>query len=91
MPLRKAFASHTVSTAYEQGWAAIKNGDLLQLAENLFDVLITTDKNLRYEQNLVGRKLAILVLPFASWPRLKQHTQEIARKVNDLKVGDYDR
>jgi predicted nuclease of predicted toxin-antitoxin system len=53
---------HDCRTVQEQGWSGIKNGDLLNLAENIFDVLITIDTNLRYQQNLTGRKIAILLL-----------------------------
>src|SRR5437016_2450721 len=62
-PLRHTLTAHTISTAYEMGWAQFENGDLLNQAEASFDVLITTDQNLRYQQNLSGRRLAILVLP----------------------------
>ena len=66
-PLRHALAGHTVPTAYEMDWAELENGDLLAAAEaQRFEVLVTTDKNLRYQQNLAGRKIAIFVLPFAS-------------------------
>ena len=67
MPLRRALTSHAVSTAYEMAWTELDNGALLKAAEGQFDVLITTDRNLRYQQNLVGRQLAILVLPTTSW------------------------
>jgi len=63
-PLRNALTPHIVETAYEKGWSNLSNGDLLNAAENnLFDLFVTTDQNLRYQQNLSGRKLAILVLP----------------------------
>jgi hypothetical protein len=88
-PLRDALTGHIVATAYEQGWSDLENGDLLQAAEAAFDVFITTDKNLRYQQNLVGRQLAILVLPFASWPKLQGMLPEIAKTVACLKPGDY--
>lgn len=52
-----------ISTVQEMGWAGVQNGELLRRAEEHFDVLITADRNLRYQQNLSGRKLAILVLP----------------------------
>ena len=60
-PLRLRLAGHEISTAYEMGWARLSNGDLLAAAEKAFDVFITTDQNLRYQQNLAGRRLAILV------------------------------
>src|SRR5438552_17848485 len=63
VPLRRALAGHTVSTAHEMGWAALDNGALLDAAEAAFDAFITTDRNLRHQQNLTGRRLAILVLP----------------------------
>jgi hypothetical protein len=61
-PLRGALTGHTVFTAFEMGWAALDNGELLKAAEAAFEVLVTTDQNLRYQQNLSGRHLAILVL-----------------------------
>lgn len=62
-PLRPPLAGHTISTAYEMGWAKLENGDLLSAAEAAFEAFITTDQNLRYQQNLTGRRLAILILP----------------------------
>lgn len=60
----KLHLSHLdISTVQEMGWAGLRNGELLDRAEDLFDVFVTADKNLRYQQNLSGRKLAILVLP----------------------------
>ena len=89
VPLRQVLGKHTVSTAYEQGWATLENGDLLRAAEAAFDIFVTTDQNLRYQQNLAGRRLAILVLPFASWPRLQAGLSTIAAAVDTLKPGDY--
>jgi hypothetical protein len=62
-PLRHALAPHEVSTAFELGWSNLENGDLLRAAEGRFEVFITTDQNLRYQQNLTGRQLAIMALP----------------------------
>jgi predicted nuclease of predicted toxin-antitoxin system len=89
VPLRKSLTGHAVSTAYEMGWATLQNGDLLQAAEAQFEVLVTTDQNLRSQQNLAGRHLAILVLPFASWPRLQSHVLKIASTLDVMKPGDY--
>jgi hypothetical protein len=52
-----------ISTVQEMGWAGSRNGELLRRAEEHFDIFVTADQNLRYQQNLSGRKLAILVLP----------------------------
>ncbi len=88
-PLRKTLAPHPVSTAFEMGWAEMENGDLLAAAEKMFDAFITTDKNLRYQQNLSGRRLAILVLPTTSWPEIQLHLGRITDAVNALKPGDF--
>jgi hypothetical protein len=63
LPLRPYLVGHSVRTAAQQGWATLGNGDLLKVAEEAdFDVFLTTDKNIRYQQNLSGRKIAIVVL-----------------------------
>jgi hypothetical protein len=62
-PLRYALRGHQVETAYENGWAELTNGELLSTAEaGGFDLLITTDKGIRYQQNLPGRRLSLFVL-----------------------------
>jgi hypothetical protein len=65
-PLRKYLANHEVKTAVEMGWSRLTNGQLLDAAEETFDLLITADQQLRQQQNLADRKLAILVLPTTS-------------------------
>jgi hypothetical protein len=85
LPLRAALSGHLVSTVYEMGWAELANGELLDAAEaQQFEVLVTTHKNLRYQQNLSTRRIAILVLPFASWPRLKSHAGAIAQVIGRM-------
>jgi predicted nuclease of predicted toxin-antitoxin system len=62
-PLRYSLQGHNVETAYEYGWAELTNGELLTAAESAgFDLLITTDRSIRYQQNLAGRKLSLLVI-----------------------------
>jgi hypothetical protein len=62
-PLRRLLVQHEVSTAYEQDWSRLKNGELLSAAELAgFEVFVTTDTNLRYQQNLATRTIAIVVL-----------------------------
>jgi hypothetical protein len=70
-PLRRHLAGHEVATTYEMGWATLSNGDLLAAAETAFAAFLTTDQNLLYQQNLAGRRLAILVLPTTSWPKIQ--------------------
>ncbi len=88
-PLRDALTGHSVTTVYEQGWDQLANGDLLRVAEAAFDAFVTTDQNLRYQQNLTGRKLAILILPTTSWPKLRAHTAKVATAIAALRSGDY--
>jgi hypothetical protein len=88
-PLRRYLLAHTVATAFEMGWAEFSNGKLLFEADTQFDVLVTTDQNLRYQQNLANRRLAILVLPFASWPKLEKHKSKIVAAIEALQAGDY--
>ena len=61
-PIRRLLSSHSNSTVQERGWGGLKNGDLLQRAEGEFDLFITFDQNIRYQQNLAGRHIAILEL-----------------------------
>ena len=87
--MRRALAGHAVITAFEKGWSNLSNGNLLQAAEPEFDLLITTDKNLEYQQNLAGRRIAILVLPTTNWPEIQLHQTEVANAVNQIKPGEY--
>ena len=88
-PLRQFLAAHTVQTAQEMGWGKLKNGALLQAVEPKFDAFLTSDQNLKYQQNIAGRKLAMLVLPTNDWPVIRLHGDEIAAKVAVLKPGDF--
>lgn len=78
-----------VSTAYEMGWAELDNGTLLTAADGCFDVFITTDQNLRYQQNLTGRKLALMVLPTTSWPKIQRHLAGVVAVIAAIRPGDY--
>ena len=88
-PLRNALTGQAVSTAFEMGWSTLVNGDLLTAAESQFDVFVTTDHNLQYQQNLTGRRLAILVLPFANWPRLQKHLPAIVAAIENITPGAF--
>jgi hypothetical protein len=81
---------HEVSTAYERGWATLKNGELLAAAElDGYDVLLTTDKNLKYQQNLTSRTIAIVVLGTTSWPRIKAAVELVADALAAAGPGTY--
>jgi hypothetical protein len=89
-PLRYALKAHTVVEAVERGWERLANGALLQEAEAAgFDVFITADKNIRYQQNLTRRRIAILVLENAQWPILRKHVGRVVAAVNAATPGSY--
>lgn len=89
-PLRQFLSQHDVATAYERGWSSLKNGELLQAAEMAgFSVLVTTDMNLKYQQNLVARRIAIVVLSTTSWPRIRAAAAEVVRAVAESTAGSY--
>jgi predicted nuclease of predicted toxin-antitoxin system len=90
VPLRKHLAAHQVTTTFELGWNNLKNGELLQKAEeNGFSVLVTTDQNLRYQQNLTDRKIAIVVLTTTSWPRIEHAVASVAKAVDSVAPSSY--
>ncbi|HEX9674172.1 MAG TPA: DUF5615 family PIN-like protein [Burkholderiales bacterium] len=89
VPLRQHLSGHQVETAFDLGWSRLTNGELLAAAEARFDVLVTTDKNLRQQQSLTGHKLAVLVLPTTSWPRLRAHVAGIVSALASVRSGEY--
>jgi hypothetical protein len=81
---------HTVTKAKDRGWDTLSNGDLLAAGEEAgFDVLVTADKNMRYQQNLEGRRIALVVLSTPQWPVVKLHLDKIAAAVNAATAGSY--
>lgn len=88
--LAKALHAHTVVESRERGWHLLKNGDLLRAAEEAaFDVFITSDKNIRYQQNLTNRKLAIVVLSRGRWRLVRQRLGAIVAAVDAATPGSY--
>jgi hypothetical protein len=88
-PLR-CFGTRASRRIIWQGWDKLKNGDLLTAAENAgFEVFLTTDKNIRYQQDLTRRKIAIVVLGRQQWPQLRAHVQSIVEAVNEATLGSY--
>jgi len=88
VPLRQSLTQHQVITAYERGWSKLKNGELLDVAEKEgFEVLLTTDLNLRYQQNLQSRRIAIIALSTPSWPRIQRAIQVVVQAVNAASPG----
>ena len=77
-----------VETVEYRGWKGLRNGALLGFAAKAFDVFVTTDKNLQYQQNVAGRRLAILVLPTTSWPVIRTHVTQVVAAVNEVRAGE---
>ena len=79
-----------MSTDYELDWATLKNGELLAAAEsNGFEVFVTTDTNLAYQQNLSNRKIAIVVLTTTSWPRIQKSVAAIVIAIDAARPNSY--
>lgn len=90
VPLRNQLSNHIIETAYEKGWNNLKNGDLLTQAEaEGFDVLVTTDQNFRYQQNLSGRRINVLVLLTTNWPRIEKNAALVVQAIDNLQPGGY--
>jgi predicted nuclease of predicted toxin-antitoxin system len=87
--VKKRLPTHNISTVQEMGWAGLKNGELLTLAESLFEVFITTDKNLRHQQNLSGRKLAVILLPGNQVPLVEAVIYKLEAALKTIKAGDF--
>lgn len=89
-PLRKVLDTHVVETAYERGWSMLQNGELIAAAEVApFELLVTTDKNLRYQQNLSARSIAIVVLFTTSWPRIQRSLRQVVAAIEGATKGSY--
>lgn len=88
-PLKGIFPNHSVTTVQEQGLAGTVNGALLARLEGVFDVFVTADKNLRYQQNLSGRQLAILELPTNRLPLLRPLFPRVAAAVDSIIPSAY--
>lgn len=90
VPLRRYLRPHEVTTVYELGWSTLQNGTLIHQAEaDGFDILITTDKNWKYQQNLSQRRLAIVVLLSTSWPKIQAKISEVVAAVDRAIKGSY--
>lgn len=89
-PLRQSLTHHEVSTAYERGWSKLSNGELLDAAEREgYAVLVTTDSNIKYQQDLTVRRLAIVVLFSTNWPRMQRAVGSVVAAINAATPGSY--
>jgi hypothetical protein len=89
-PLRQSLKHHNVTTAYERGWSKLANGELLDAAEEEgFEILVTTDTNLKYQQNLESRRIAVVVLSTPSWLRIERALPEVVRAIDAAGHASY--
>jgi predicted nuclease of predicted toxin-antitoxin system len=88
-PLHKLLPGHTCLSAVKCGWGGVKNGDLIRLAEPEFELFITADQNIRYQQNLMGRKIAILELSTNNLRVLERGIENIRSAVSSISRGEY--
>jgi predicted nuclease of predicted toxin-antitoxin system len=90
VPLRRHLPRHDVATAAEMDWSQLTNGELLAAAtEAGFEVLVTTDQNLRYQQDLKERTIAVVVLMTTSWPRISKQADKVTAAIEGAGSGDY--
>lgn len=91
VPLRYLLPGHEVHTAYEKGWSALANGELLKAAQaGGFGAIITTDKNMRHQQDVARLPLGILVLPTTDWTRIRRNAPRVAEALGRLRPGTAD-
>ena len=89
-PIARSLAGHEFAHARRIGWHELKNGELIQRAEEAgYEVLLSTDKNIRYQQNLSRRKIALVVLGNQQWPLVKLHLDRVVAAVNAATPGSY--
>jgi predicted nuclease of predicted toxin-antitoxin system len=88
-PMYKILGGHSCSTVQAEGWGGIKNGDLLQRAEGEFDLFITSDQNIRYQQNLTGRRIAILELSTNDINRIKAARSLVEDALETIKSNEF--
>jgi predicted nuclease of predicted toxin-antitoxin system len=91
LKLVRLLTGHTFSTAQQKGWGGFKNGRLLALAEPEFDLFLTSDRNLQYQQNLKGRKIAVLLLSTNHWPTLKNQAPLVQAALDNIRPNEFVR
>ena len=87
--LRRQLFGHEIETAMERGWDTLANGVLLDRAEEAgYEVLITTDQGIRYQQNMSNRRMAVVVLMNTAWPRISRRTEAIRNALEEIRPGE---
>lgn len=88
--IARSLVGHEVKRAAQMGWHELGNGELIQSAEEAgYELLLSTDQNIRYQQNLTDRKIALVVLTDQQWPNVRLYLEKIANAVNAATPGSY--
>ena len=88
--LRYQLLGHEVETCRQRGWDTLTNGELLDQAEAAgFELLITTDQGMRYQQNMSNRRLSVVVLMNTAWPRIARRTEAILSAIDLVEPGEF--
>jgi predicted nuclease of predicted toxin-antitoxin system len=90
-PMHRLLEGHESDTAQQRGWGGIKNGELLRLAEEVFDLFITSDQNIRYQQNIAGRRIAIIELSTNKLRRIDAASELVRSVVASIQPGEFRR
>lgn len=90
-PLAKRLTGHTCTSPQRSGWGGFENGHLLGLAEAECDLFVTSDQNLRYQQNLANRKIAILELSTNDWATIRKNLAVVVARINAMRPAGFAR
>ena len=88
-PLAKHLIGHTCTSPQRSGWGGFENGELLRLAEEEYDLFVTSDQNLRYQQNLADRKIAILELSTNDWATIRKNLAAVVARINTMQPREF--
>ena len=89
-PLRRHLREHSVDRSAERGWELLENGELIRKAEeDGYEVIVTTDQNMKFQQNLKGRRLGVVVLRSTAWHRAQHRIEEIRTAIEEVRPGEF--
>jgi hypothetical protein len=88
-PLSRHLTKHTCTSPQRSGWGGFENGDLLNAAEAEYELFVTSDQNLRYQQNLSGRKIAILELSTNDWNAIQRDAAGVVSRIESMRPGEF--
>jgi len=87
--LKRSLSHHDVRTTAQEGWDKLQNGALIAAAEQNFSVFVTCDQNIAYQQNMTGRRIAIVAINTNAWPIISTDTTKVTQAVDAATTGSY--